>query len=292
MNLAHTTAIVTGASAGIGRQTALRLARAGARVGLAARSEDKLRFLQEEIHAAGGSAVALPVDIRSAASTRSAAAKAENELGPVNLLVNNAGAFNAIGPFWEVDPETWWNDVSTNLQGAFLCCRAFVPAMMERQTGRIVNVVGGGTGVPFPMGSAYGSSKAALMRFTESIAAELEGTGVKVIALFPGLVRTAMTELQLESPAGQKWLPRIRELFAEGADVPPTAAAELVAEIAAGRWDALAGRATDVRFDHVRIKENIAVIKDQDLLTLRLTGEQFLEGWTQRRDAIRSEPND
>ncbi len=279
MSLENTVVFLTGAGRGIGRAMALKLASEKAKVALVSRTERQIDEVRKEIADSGGTALAVPLDINDFAAVESAADRIESELGTVNLVANNAGSFNCIGPFWEVDPDAWWQDMTTNVKGAFNCCKVFGSRMRERGEGRIVNVIGGGTGTPFPNGSAYGSSKSALMRFTESIAAELKDSGVIAIAMFPGLVRTTMTELQLESPEGQKWLPRIQDLFAEGRNVPPTLAANLLADIASGRFDALAGRALDVRHNLDSIEAAIETINANDELTLRLTGMEHIGEW-------------
>ncbi len=114
--------------------------------------------------------------------------------------------------------------------------------MLARGKGRIVNLVGGGTGNSFPHGSGYASSKAAIMRFTECLNDTTVGHDVRAFAVDPGLVRTAMTEMQLTSDAGKRFLPGIQQLFDDGINVEPTRAALLIADIAAGRFDTLAGR--------------------------------------------------
>jgi NAD(P)-dependent dehydrogenase (short-subunit alcohol dehydrogenase family) len=197
----------------------------------------------------------------------------EGELGPVDLLVNNAGSFDAIGPAWEANPQTWWADVTLNILGVFLCCREVVPSMVVRQTGRVINLIGGGTDFPLPYGSAYAISKAAVMRFTETLAAELQEDGVMVFALRPGFVRTAMSEYQL-TEEGRRWLPNTAQRFAEEKNVPPTLAANLAVELASGRFDALTGRYVRVKDykgdDLDEVEAQIPEILEQDLRTLRM----------------------
>jgi NAD(P)-dependent dehydrogenase (short-subunit alcohol dehydrogenase family) len=273
MKLAGQVAIVTGAGRGIGREIALAQAREGARVALVARSEAQLDEVAAAIAAQGGTAAAHSVDIRDLAAVERACAAIAAELGPPDLLVNNAGAFRAIGPIWEVDPDAWWGDVETNLRGTFNFCRAVLPGMLARKSGRIVNFCGGGTAGSFPMGSGYGTSKAGVLRFTECLNDSLSGTGVRAFGLDPGLVRTAMTEYQLTSKAGQTHLPRIDALFRAGIDVPPTRAARLAVEIAQGRFDAMAGRMLMAARGDIGLTEaNIADILARDLRSLRVNG--------------------
>ena len=225
--------VITGAGRGIGRAMAAAFAREGARVALIARSDAELEETAGMIRETGGEALPLPADITDLSAVEHALARLEAEWAAPDVLVNNAGSFGAIGPVWEVDPEHWWRDVTVNLRGTFHCTRAVLRGMVERDQGRIINVIGGGTGAPFPYGSGYASSKAAAMRLTECAAAELKQAKkeIAVFAMGPGLVRTRMTEYQLESEEGQRWMSRIEGMFAAGVDVPPTRAAELAVQL-------------------------------------------------------------
>lgn len=264
-------AIVTGAGRGIGRAIALRYAAEGARVGLTARSADQLETVAAEIRAGGGTASVFSADITDRGAVEAMVRRVEGELGPVDLLVNNAGSFYAIGPVWEVDPERWWRDVTINLNGLFLCFRTVLRGMMARGRGRILNMIGGGTGNVFPYGSGYASSKAAVMRLTECAAEELRqaGSPIAVFAITPGLVRTALTEYQLVSPEGQQWMSRIDAMFEEGRDVPPERAAGLAVALATGRFDRLAGRFFGIADDLEAILERQEEILKKDQKTLR-----------------------
>lgn len=271
--LAGQVAVVTGAGRGIGRAIALEQAREGARVALLARSTGEIDAAVAEIAGAGGMARAYTLDITDTAATAAVFARIEDDLGPVTLLTNNAGAFAAIGPIWEVDPDAWWNDIETNIRGTFNCCRAVLAAMLQRRQGRIITMTGGGTGNSFPNGSGYGTSKAGLLRFTESVSDTLKGTGVTMIAMDPGLVRTAMTEYQLTSAAGQTYLSDIPRLFEAGIDVPPTFAARLSVAIGAGRFDRMAGRMLmAARGDLDLSAADVDDILARDLRSLRVNG--------------------
>jgi NAD(P)-dependent dehydrogenase (short-subunit alcohol dehydrogenase family) len=263
-------AIVTGGGRGIGREIARAFAREGAAVAVVSRTQGQVAETVSLIRGQGGRAVAIPADVTDLAAVEAAVGRVESELGPVDVLMNNAGSFNAIGPVVEVDPGDWWGDVTTNLLGTFHACRAVLKGMLARRRGRIINMIGGGTAAAFPYGSGYGSSKAAVMRLTESLDREVAETGVRVFAMGPGLVRTAMTELQLVTEAGRRWMTRIHEMFAQGKDVPPAMAAALAVEIASGRLDELRGRAFGVRDDLDHVLANKERILAEDLKTLRL----------------------
>jgi NAD(P)-dependent dehydrogenase (short-subunit alcohol dehydrogenase family) len=276
--------VVTGASRGIGRGIARQQARAGGRVALVARSAE-VDDVAREITAAGGEARAYRTDVLDASALAATFKAIERDLGPVTLLTNNAASFYAIGPIWEIDPDTWWRDIELNVRGTFLCCRAVLPGMLARRAGRIINLTGGGTGTPFPHGSGYGTSKAGVLRFTESVWGTLKDTGVKMFAMDPGLVRTAMTDFQLTDPAGKKYLGGLGVLFERGIDVPPTLAGNLSAAIGAGRFDRLAGRMLyaarhDVDLTDAQIEDIVA----RDLRTLRINGEPEEHPYTGPRE--------
>ncbi len=272
MKLSGQVCVVTGASRGIGRGIAKEQARAGGRVALLARSAE-VEDAAREIADAGGIARSWRVDVLDRAALAEAVAAIERDLGPIDLLTNNAASFEAIGPIWEVDPDAWWRDVELNIRGPFECCRAVLPAMLARRRGRIINLTGGGTGTPFPHGSGYGTSKAGILRFTESVSGTLEGTGVRIFAMDPGLVRTAMTEFQMTDPAGRKYLGDIVDLFARGIDRPPSVAGKLSVEIGSGRFDRLAGRMLFAARDDIELTDaQVDEIVSRDLRSLRVNG--------------------
>ncbi len=262
--------IVTGGGRGIGRAIAEECAAKGAKVAVVSRTASQLEETVAMISDARGDASSFPCDIVDWLEVQATMSGIEEQLGPVDVLINNAGSFNTIGPAWETDPDSWWNDVTINIRGTHHCCRSVLPGMIERGRGRVINLIGGGTGSPFAWGSGYATSKAAVMRYTECLSLELEGKGISVFAMGPGLVRTAMTELQLNTESGIKWMGRIRGRFEEGADVPPTLAASLAAELASGRFDRLSGRSFNAGEDLDAIEEQIETILDQDLRTLRM----------------------
>lgn len=273
MKLADQVSVVTGAGRGIGREIALTHAREGAKVALLARTATEIDAAASEIIAAGGTARAYAVDITDLDAVTRVFAAIETDLGPITVLTNNAGAFAAIGPIWDVDPDAWWRDVETNVRGTFNCCRAAVSGMLARKRGRIINFTGGGTFSSFPPGSGYATSKAGILRFTECLSDTLADSGVLAFAMDPGLVRTGMTEYQLQSPAGRKYLPRIEELFEKGINVPPTRAANLSVEIASGRFDRMTGRMMmaargDIDLSEASVEEIVA----NDLRSLRVNG--------------------
>jgi 3-oxoacyl-[acyl-carrier protein] reductase len=259
-------AVVTGASRGIGRATALSLADAGFALGLVARSADALDETRALVERRGTGAVSVPADVTDPQAARSAVAAIEERLGPVTALVNNAGSLRAIGPLWEVDAEDWWLDVQTSLGGAFNFCREVVPRMIERREGRIVNVTSYVAVRPTPYQTGYACGKAAVGSLTEALAASLEDFGIKAFAVAPGFTRTEMTEHLTESVAGRRWLPEV----GKGRVVEAEQSARLIALLAAGAADELSGRLVHALDDVELLLQRIGEIRRDDLYAPRL----------------------
>lgn len=252
MQLDGATTIVTGAGSGIGRALALEFARHGSRVVCAGRREDRLRATVESIEADGGQALAVPTDVTDAAQTKRLAAQAIDHFGSIDVLFNNAGSFQALGPIWQVDPDAWWRDVTVNLRGPMLCARAVLAYMLQADRGIIINMNGGNQ---IPGGTGYSCSKVALQRFTELLAKELQrqGSNVMVFGMGPGLVRTEMTELQAQTEAGRYWIPSTAESFEQGHTRPPELCAQKTIELIQIARPALSGQSFGVGTDFQQV---------------------------------------
>jgi 3-oxoacyl-[acyl-carrier protein] reductase len=206
-------ALVTGGGRGIGASIARELAALGMEVAVTGRTPEQVEATAGEIAGRGlVGDVSEPDDV----------ARWFAEVGPVDLLVNNAGVAGSSAGFLDEDPKAWWHVLEVNLRGVFLCCRAAVPGMLERGGGRIVNVASGSAYLPTSgiASTSYGPSKAALHRFSELLAAQLAPQGVFVFSISPGLVRTEMTAGHF--PDDAPW-------------TPPECAPRLVAALA-GRY--------------------------------------------------------
>ena len=272
MELDSAVAIVTGAGRGIGRAIAREYASHGAKVALASRTASQLDAVAREISGEGGAALAVPTDVTDRESVARLVNRAESELGDVDILVNCAGSYGAIGPVYECSADAWLRDITINLYGVFLCSHVLLPRMLARDRGYVINLIGGGTASPLAYGSAYGSSKAAVMRLTETMALELAETGVKVFAMSPGLVRTAMVASLVESSGGQRWAAEsVNAMFDEGRDVPPTFAAAMAVQLVSGKLDGLAGRAVRAdRDDAEELERTTGEIVENDERVLRM----------------------
>ncbi len=252
-------AVVTGASRGIGQVVAERLASDGWMVASFARSltngpDETERTLR------------LRVDVVDEASVRAGVDRVERELGPIDLLVNNAGISGLHSPTWLQAADQWWNVFEVNVRGVLHCCQAVLPGMVKRGAGRIVNVASNAAFFEIDaeksdlISSAYMASKAALVRFTEALARETDGTGVSVIAVSPGMVKTDMT-----ANFPQSWFED------ESIWTPPERTADLIEQIAAGTLDALSGRYVHVASDDwATMGARAADITGRDLHAMRL----------------------
>jgi len=269
-------AIVTGAGTAIGRELAKEFARNGAKVACCGRTRETLEETVNMIKSSGGQAVAIPTDVTDQAQVHSMVRETVNCLGPIDILFNNAGRFNSVGAVWNAEPDNWWQDVTVNLFGSFLCCREVLPHMMEKNSGIIINMDGGGgsTG-PNLGGSAYGCSKAALLRFSEGLARELEKEGKKVMVfcMNPGFVTSEMTRNLLRTPEGEKWQAFVRELMQSPDRKEPDACAKATMQLLKIACPELNGRTFTVDTDFDKVKKERAAIKQKNLYVLRYKTE-------------------
>jgi NAD(P)-dependent dehydrogenase (short-subunit alcohol dehydrogenase family) len=217
-------AIVTGAGRGIGRATALTLAAAGAAVVLASRSADEINSVVDEIKYNGGNknALAIPTDVSDLAEVDHLLVLTMRAFGRIDILVNNAALIHPIGKVWETSPLAWQKLIATNIIGPYLCARAVLPHMLDRGSGRIINVSSAVADINLEGTSAYNASKAALERFSGTLAAEVAGTGIQVTTFRPGTVDTQMQTDIRQAPANR--FPKVQQFqsfHATGKLCPP-----------------------------------------------------------------------
>lgn len=219
--------VVTGASGGIGAALCHHLAAAGARVYGLGRSEERLAAALS-----GTTATARTADLLDQRAVEATMADIARQAGPIDILYNNAGRFHCIAGVHEADVEDWWEDVTVNVKGTMMACRAVLPAMLERDSGTIVNMSGGR-----PIGgSAYSASKAAVDQFTTILAGEVKHlgkTGIRVLLANPGLVQTEMTEYQRDTEAGKFWIPGVGRMLDQGRTRRPDEIAQMSVQMLA-----------------------------------------------------------
>ena len=182
-------AIITGASRGIGRATALTFAQADAKVVLAARTQQDLATVANLVGADGGEALVVPTDVTRTEAVETLVNRTLEAYGQIDILVNNAG----IGVFETIadsDPEVWTKVVASNLKSTYLCSKYVLPSMLARQSGLIINVLSIAAKVAFPASSAYCAAKAGALAFTKVLAEEVRSENIRVTAVSPGSVDT------------------------------------------------------------------------------------------------------
>lgn len=249
-SLAGQVALVTGGGRGIGAGIARELAGAGMRVAVSARSRDQTEAVARDVDG-----LAVAGDVRNEEDVRRMVDETVRALGPIDLLVANAGVAIWERQAWEVDPADWWRVLETNVLGVHLCCRAVIPGMLERGRGRVVVTASGAAYLPGSTNTAYSASKAAVYRYAETLAGQLRDR-IPVFVFSPGLVRTEMTD----------------ERFGDNAPwTPPELAPRLVRDLATGKADRLAGRYIHAEHDDLDdLLARIDEVERDDLNAIRL----------------------
>ena len=207
-SLAGQVAIVTGASGGLGRRFARTLAKAGAKVALAARRAGPLSELAAEIEASGGEALAVVLDVTDSAAVAEGIAAAEAGLGPISILVNNAGIV-IDKPLLETGEADWDRVLDTNLKGAWLMAREVAGRMAKTGGGRIINIASILGQTATGRVHSYAASKAALIHLTKTMAVELARYSIRVNAIAPGYVETDLNRDFLAGPTGESLVKRV-----------------------------------------------------------------------------------
>jgi 3-oxoacyl-[acyl-carrier protein] reductase len=208
-------ALITGAGRGIGEAISRQFAAQGATVVLAARTRTELEQLAHAIRESGGYAEVVSCDVADPEQVAQLVRFTLDLHNRIDVLVNAAGIYGPIGLTWEVDPAAWKKAIDVNLCGTFLLCRSVIPHMVQSKRGSIINFSGGGATAALPRFSAYGASKAAVVRLTETLAEELREYGIRVNAIAPGAVDTRLQDEVLSAgeragPLGQR-MKKMRE---------------------------------------------------------------------------------
>ena len=268
MGIRGKSVLITGAGRGIGKRLAMGFAEAGARVGLLSRSQAELDLAKLEIEQAGGNALRIRADVRDLEQMQAAAERVRAVFGSLDVLVAAAGIQGPVGPFLGAPTKRWNETVETNLIGAANSCRAVLPGMVERRSGKLILLVGGGSGHSRPNFSAYAASKAAVARFVECLADEVLDHNVQVNSMSPGGAYTHMTDEILaagEERAGSREIQDAEQIRVTGG-VAPEKQIQLALFLASERSNHITGKLIHVNDDWRRFeRENMK----PELYTLR-----------------------
>jgi 3-oxoacyl-[acyl-carrier protein] reductase len=290
MKLAGRTAIVTGASLGLGAEIAQRFAAEGAALMLCARNAAELEAQRARLAADYPAVriVAHRADISKEADVDSLFAAAVGSLGKIDIVVNNAGIYGPMGSIDTVDWGEWVEAIAINLTGTVYCCRKAVELFKPQRSGKIINLSGGGATNPLPGISAYAASKAAIVRFTETLALEVKEFGIDVNAVAPGALATRLTDQLLAAGpdrVGAALFERMTKIQAEGGTPLGTGAA-LCVYLASTESDGLTGRLIAAQWDPWPFADSIkARIAASDIYALRrIVPADRGESWDNPRD--------
>ena len=260
--------LITGAGRGIGKRLAMGFAQAGARVALLSRSQAELDLAKLEIEQAGGNALRLRADVRDLEQLTAAVDRVRVVFGVVDVLINAAAVQGPIGPFLSANPKAWNEAVEINLLGAANACRAVLPSMIERRSGKIILISGGGAAAARPYFTAYAASKTGVVRLAECLAAEVQDHNVQVNALAPGASYTHMTDEILhagEERAGRREIEDAEQVRVTGG-IAPEKQIQLALFLASERSNHISGKLIHVNDDWRRFEqENMK----PELFTLR-----------------------
>jgi NAD(P)-dependent dehydrogenase (short-subunit alcohol dehydrogenase family) len=269
-DLAGRNAIVTGASRGLGLAIAEAMGRAGAAMLLVARSAEALSAARERALAAGAPRVdVLTADLQDPAAAEAIVSEARRLWQRIDILVNNAAIAGPIGNLWENDWAEWRDSMAVNLLAPVALCRLAVAWMRQTGGGAIVNLSGGGATSPRARFSAYGTAKAALVRFSETLAVEAAADGIRVNCIAPGVMKTAMLE-EVLSKGPEVLGPEyavVEKQVREGG-TPPERAASLCVYLASSKSEGLTGKLISAVWDPWQ-SLNVEELRGSDIYTLR-----------------------
>ncbi len=278
MRLSGRFAIITGASQGLGEEIATQFVAEGASVLLCARSEPAVRAVEERLSATardGQKVLARVTDVSRQSDVDQLVEEALQAFRRIDILVNNAGVYGPIGPTHEIDWAAWIDVININLIGLVYACRAVTPSMISQKSGKIINLSGGGATNPLPRMTGYAASKAAVVRFTESLAHDLQPYRVEVNAIAPGALDTRLLDQVLAAgadAAGAEFHARMVNIKEQGG-TPLSVGAELAVYLASDESNGITGRLISAAWDkwstlHLRAKE----LEATDIYTQRRIG--------------------
>jgi len=268
-------AIVTGASQGLGFEIAKQYLEAGASVAICARNKkllDKAQKLLRPMARPGQRIIARGADVSKIGDVRKLVALAQRELGHIDILVNNAGVYGPKGVIEKVDWREWARAIEINLYGSIHMCRAVLPAFRARKSGKIIQLSGGGATSPLPRISAYAVSKAAVVRFVETLAEEVREDGIDVNAIAPGALNTRLLDEVLGAgpeKVGESFYERALEQKQSGG-TPLAKGAQLAVFLGSSRSDGITGKLISAAWDPwASLPEHLDDLSGSDIYTLR-----------------------
>jgi len=275
MKLKSLVTIVTGASQGLGKAIAREFVREGAHVAFCGRDGTLIEGATAELNALGAAnqiIFGVKCDVSVERDVENFFREVQSRLGPVNVLVNNAGVYGPKGESEKVDFREWTRAIEINLHGTFLPCRYAIRQMKELRRGKIINLSGGGATAPLPRMSAYAASKAAVVRLTETLAEEVREFSIDVNAIAPGALNTRLLEEVLEAgpdSVGKEFYEKSLKQRASGG-VPLEKAARLCVYLASELSDGISGKLISAQWDPW---ENLHAFREQlarsDIYSLR-----------------------
>lgn len=275
MKLKGRAAVITGGSQGLGEAVVTELIREGADVLFCARDKKKLLAAAQKVKTIANKTqkvYAKAADISKETDAKRLIAFALKKFGKIDILINNAGIYGPKGPVEAMDSQAWLKAIQTNLFGVFYCCKYVVAQMKKRHYGKIINLSGGGATAPLPFLSAYGASKAGVVRFTETLAEECKGFNIDVNSVAPGSLNTRLLEEVLS--AGPKTVGRefYRKAMAQkkSGGVPLEVGARLCVFLASSESDGISGRLISAVWDPWKdLSKHKKDLKKTDIYTLR-----------------------
>ena len=273
--LAGRAALITGANQGLGLAIARAYVEAGASVFLCARDAIRLDVARAEVAALarpGQQVIAMPGDVSCRADVERVAEAAFEAFPQVHILVNNAGVYGPMGLIEDVDWDAWVQAIEINLFGSILMCRALLPHFRTHRYGKIVQLSGGGATNPLPRISAYAASKAAVVRFAETLAEETRGSGIDVNAIAPGALNTRLLDEVLAGGperVGQPFYERALKQKEQGG-APLGKGAELAVFLGSAASDGITGKLLSAVWDPWEtLGDHLGDLKRTDVYTLR-----------------------
>lgn len=270
MSMKNKVAIITGGGRGIGKAIAKRFAENGSIVVLTARSKNEINDTLKEIEKNGGQGISVQTDISKHSDVTRLVKTVLENYSKIDILVNNAGVVKPIKPIHEVDIEEWEHNLGINLFGAFYCIKTILPYMISKNYGKIINLSGGGAFNSMPNFSAYSASKAAIVRLTETVAAEVKEYNISVNAISPGAIKTKIISDIIESGeiAGMEQ-PKAKDVIEKGgADIEKVTALALF--LASDESNGLSGKTISAQWDDLGyIRNNISTIQKSDKYTMK-----------------------